>query len=178
VIAYVDESLRLDGEGRYVLAAVLVPDARADEVRAVLRSTLRAGQRRFHWHDEGPASRAAMVGVVAGLGLHSVVVTVTPVDPRSSERARRRCLRQLLWELDQRAVRTVVLESRQRRDASDRTMISHAVRTGWASAALQYSFDRPKDECLLWLADIVAGAVAADRTDAALLRRMSLIEAR
>jgi hypothetical protein len=79
VIAYVDESLRLDGEGRYVLAAVLVPDARADEVRAVLRSTLRRGQRRYHWHDEGPASRIAIATLVRELRLDAVVVTVTPL---------------------------------------------------------------------------------------------------
>lgn len=87
MIAYVDESLRLDGEGRYVLAAVLVPPTRAEEVRAALRSTLRRGQRRYHWHDEGPSSRLAVTGVVAALGLDAVAVTSTPVDGARQERA-------------------------------------------------------------------------------------------
>ena len=160
MIAYVDESLRLDGAGRYVLATVLVPDARADEVRAVLRSTLRRGQRRYHWHDEGPASRLAVTQAVAALGLDAVAVTTTPVDGPRQERARRHCLRVLLWEVEQRGIEHVVLESRHRPlDQADVQMIAHARRTGWISRDLRYVFDRPGDEPLLWLPDIVSGVL-------------------
>ncbi|HWL37858.1 MAG TPA: hypothetical protein VNQ77_16850 [Frankiaceae bacterium] len=160
MIAYVDESLRLDGEGRYVLAAVLVPDARADEVRAALRSTLRRGQRRYHWHDEGPASRLAVTRVVAALGLDAVAVTSTPVDGARQERARRRCLRVLLWEVERRGIEYVVLESRHRPlDLADAQMIAHAGRAGWISRNLRYAFCRPSEEPLLWLPDIVSGVV-------------------
>jgi hypothetical protein len=166
MIAYVDESLRLDGEGRYVLAAVLVPAARADEVRAVLRSTLRRGQRRYHWHDEGPASRLAMTRVVAALGLDAVAVTSTPVDGTRQERARRRCLRVLLWEVQRRGIEHVVLESRQQRNPEDERMIAYARQAGWVSGALRYDFQRPPDEPLLWLPDVVAGAVVRLLVDA------------
>jgi hypothetical protein len=161
VIAYVDESVRLTGDGRYVLAAVTVPPARAAEVRAALVSSLRRGQRRFHWHDENAPGRLAMAGLVASLALDAVVVTVTPVTTRDAERARRRCLRRLLWELDQRGVREVLFESRQRRDAKDRAVLGHLHRSGWAGAELRYAFTPPQQEPLLWVADVVAGAVAA-----------------
>jgi len=108
VIAYVDESLRLDGEGRYVLAAVLVPDARADEIR----TTLRRGERRFHWHTARGSERVA---AVAELGLEIVVATTGAFDCEHTERARRRCLRQLLWEFGERSVAEVVLGAGARR---------------------------------------------------------------
>lgn len=182
MIAYVDESLRLDGAGRYVLAAVLVPDSRADEVRAALRSMLRRGQRRYHWHTARSSDRAAAVSAFADLDLHAVVVTTVGFDSLHTERARRRCLRQLLWELSERDVREVVLESRRHRDAADRQMIAHAQRSGWAPLALRYGFSHPDQECLLWLPDIVAGATArvlaqGEAAYADLLARMTVVTA-
>lgn len=38
-------------------------------------------------------------------------------------------------------------------------MIAHARRTGWISRDLRYAFRRPGDEPLLWLPDIVSGAL-------------------
>ena len=180
MIAYVDESLRLDGAGRYVLAAVLVPDARADEVRAALRSTLRRGQRRYHWHTARGAERVAAASTVAALGLEIVVATTTGFDGQHTERARRRCLRRLLWEFGQRNVTEVVLESRRHRDAADRQMIAHALRAGWGPRALRYGFSYPDAECLLWLPDIVAGATAralaeGDDTYADLVSRLTVV---
>lgn len=160
VTAYVDESLRLTGEGLYVLAAVVVPPDRAAEVRAALRAAVPPGLRRYHWRDERPASRAAMAGIVAGLRLDALVVTARPVERTRQERARRQCLRRLVWELDRRRLSDVVLESRGHRDADDRSMIAYALRAGWGSRELRYGFARPTDEPLLWLPDVVAGAHA------------------
>jgi hypothetical protein len=160
VRAYVDESLRLTGAGWYVLAAVVVPGARADDVRTALRAGPPGGRRRYHWHDEDARSREAMAARIGALRLDAVVVVTTPVTPRRSERARRHCLLRLLWELEQRGVGDVLLESRRERDVTDREVIGHGHRSGHVSAALRHEFGRPKDEPLLWLADVVAGAVA------------------
>lgn len=156
--AYVDESLRLGGDGLYVLAAVVVPDARADDVRAALRDAVSRGLRRYHWRRESPASRAAMCAVIRRLALDAVVVT-GPVDAARQERARRRCLTRLLWELDSRDVARVVFETRQDRDALDAEIVRLSRRAGWVSRALRYEFAAPDKECLLWVADVVAGAV-------------------
>jgi hypothetical protein len=164
VTAYVDESLRLEGEGLYVLAAVLVPDGRAPAVRAVLRDQLRRGQRRLHWRDEGGRGRRDLASAVADLGVDAVVVTAAGVEPRTSERARRLCLMRLLWECGQRGVTELVIESRRHRDRYDREMFAQARRAGWVSVDVRYSFVAPTDEPLLWASDIVAGAVAAARS--------------
>ena len=158
VTAYVDESLRLTGEGLYVLAAVVVPDPRAPEVRAALRAAVPPGLRRYHWRRESEASRAAIVEVVRSLRVSAVVVTA-PVGRTRQERARRRCLRRLVWELAQRDVRRAVLESRDHADAADRALLAFALRAGWGPPDFEYRFGLPTDEPLLWLADIVAGAV-------------------
>ena len=157
VTAYVDESLRLTGEGLYVLAAVVMPDERAPEVRAALRAAVPRGLRRYHWRKESTASRTAMAELVATSGATAIAVH-THVDPRRQERARRRCLARLLWELAQRGDTTLVFETRQRADASDRRLIKDAERAGFARGT-RYAFERPEDEPLLWLADAVAGAV-------------------
>lgn len=114
--AYVDESVREAAPGLYVLASVAVPGDQADDVRSALRSGLRHRRPRFHWRDEQDADRQAMAKVASGLRLPSLVAVATPIDPHRSERARRLCLTQLLWELEQRDVLDVVFESRQHRD--------------------------------------------------------------
>lgn len=164
--AYVDESVRLEGAGWYVLAAVVVPDGDAARVRDVLRASLRRGQRRHHWYDERPPGRCALANMVASLGLAAVAVAATPVAPDRQERARRRCLTRLLWELAERAVGDVVVESRRHhKDLEDRRMIQYLQRSGWLRADLRYRFAEPYDEPLLWLPDIVAGAAARALSD-------------
>jgi hypothetical protein len=158
VRAYLDESFRLEGSGLYVLAAVVVPPVRAEAVRAALRGD--RPRRRYHWHDEMADSRAAMAERIRALGLDAVAVATTPVEPKRTERARRLCLLRLLWELGERGVPDVLIESRQRRDKHDRHVIGYAQRAGQVANDLRYRFEPPLEEPLLWLADVVAGATA------------------
>ena len=165
VPAYVDESGRTSGGGRYVMAAVVVPPERAEAVRAALRDALPSGLHRYHWHHERAASRLAMAARVRDLGLDAVVVTTAPVEPRRTERARRRCLLRLLWELDQREERQVVFESRRAGDADDRRAVAVAERAAHVRAPVRYAFLAPTEEPLLWLPDCVAGAATRALAD-------------
>ncbi len=159
--AYVDESVREAPFGRYLMAAVLVPPDRADAVRDVLRASVRRGTWRFHWHDEDERSRAAMARTVGGLGLDGVVVIAAFREPHEVERARARALIRLVWELDDRGVRDLLVESRPPAlMARDRRTLTGAVRGRVAPASLSYTFGGPQEECLLWLPDLVAGAAA------------------
>jgi len=163
VSAYVDESCRERPPGVFVLAAVVVPPVRAPHIRQQLRRHLRPGAARFHWHDEGSERRTFLEELV-GLGLPSLVAVAAPIDSRRQERARRKCLERLLWELTELGTREVLLESRQeRRDVHDRKAIAAAQQRRSVPADLRYSFGQPDQEPLLWLADAVAGVVSAAR---------------
>lgn len=157
--AYVDESARVSGATAcYVMAAVLVPSERADEVRVTVRGLRPPREPRLHWHKVRAASRPRLAAAVRAMDIDAVVVATRDVQHRNSERARRRCLVRLLWELDQRAARDVVFETRKHQDGDDRRVIAAAVRAGQVGRGVGYAFVLPTDEPLLWLPDIVAGA--------------------
>lgn len=166
VRAYVDESARVAAPGLYVLAAVGVLEDQVQEVVAVLRSGLRHRRRRFHWREEEHADQEAMAKLFGSLGLLSVVAVATPVDKARPERARRRCLTRLLWELEQRDVRDVLFESRgDAQDLLDRKHIANTQRSQHLEPDLAFAFGDPRLEPLLWLPDLVAGAVNRDRSE-------------
>jgi len=156
--AYVDESEPGGGLDHtvYVLAAVVVADAGADDARAaVLRSTPRR-MRKLHWYEGLPAQRISWLDLLR----HAVEVVVVRYDGAAAraERRRRRCLERLVWELEQRGVGTLVLESRgPARDRDDRSMFT-TLRDRGVGRRLRWAHVRPSDEPLLALADIACGA--------------------
>lgn len=163
--ALVDESFRRgrDGKGYFFMAAVLVPDEQHAPITHRLRAHVSPGQRRWHFRDERSASRRKFLAAVAELHDLEVVALAfccpTP-SQRKSEQARVRCIWNLLVELHDRGVQTVVFESRQEHnDRRDRREIIAAQRDGVAAADLVYHHGRPKEEPLLWLADAIVGAV-------------------
>ena len=164
--AYIDESGRNAAPGLYVLAGVVVRADQRDEVRAVLRSGLRHKRHRFHWREEEHTDQEAMAKLVGALRLASVVAVAAPVDAKRPERARRLCLTRLLWELEHRNVRDVLLESRGGvQDRQDRQHIANAQRARHLHTGLAFAFGDPKAGPLLWLPDLVAGAVSRARFD-------------
>jgi hypothetical protein len=158
--AYVDESVRVF-RGLYVMAAVLVPPADAERHRAALRRLLLRRQRRLHWRDENRKRRVQIVEAVAALRLSVVVVVGTGLDARRQERARRKCMEHLLWELGRRPVVEVLFESRgSGMDAADKRLID-VLRTRRAIAPrLRALWIAAVEEPLTWLPDIAAGAAA------------------
>lgn len=144
----------------YVLAAVVVRDDQAESVREQLRAGLRHWRPRFHWRDEEQHDREAMAKLVDALDLLSLVAVCTPMDQHRPERARRCCLTHLLWELEQREVFAVLLESRVHRDRDDQMHIANARRARQLGTALRFAFGAPLQEPRLWLPDLVAVAVA------------------
>lgn len=163
--ALVDESIRrgVDGRGYALLVAVIVPDVAAAEIERDLRQLVYAGQRRFHWRDERPASRRKFMSKVAGFDELDVVALAycqeTP-SQRKVQQARVRSIWTLLADLAERHVGTLVFESRQERnDVKDRREVLAAQQAGVANRDLVYRHGRPKEEPLLWLADAIAGGV-------------------
>jgi hypothetical protein len=162
--AYVDESVRVRA-GLYVLAAVIVADAQTDRHREALCALLQRGQRRLHWRDESSKRRVLLVAAVRQLPHTGTVMIAAGVTPRRQERARRKCIERLLAELADRGVASVVFERRHEElDARDRAMVAALRRQQSVPAWLRTSWVPATEEPLLWLPDIVAGAVSLAAT--------------
>lgn len=159
-VAYVDESIRTT-DGVYVLAAVILEEPDCDDARARVTGLSQRGLP-FHWRLELAPRRQTAVELIADLASLHLVVIGAPVDPRRQERARRQCMESLLFHLQAAGVAQVWLEARNA--AADRRDIE-AVRAARARQIIQYGLlvdhARPSEEPLLWLADVVAGAMSA-----------------
>jgi len=162
--AFIDESLRARA-GLYVLAAVIVADADADEHRQSLRDLLYHGQLRLHWRDESAGRRSELIGALCHLRHTGAVVVATGVRPRRQERARRKCIECLLAELTARGIASIVFERRHDElDARDRALVAALKRQRSLPATVRASWQAAADEPLLWLPDIAAGAAALAET--------------
>jgi hypothetical protein len=160
-VSPVDESIRID-DRVYITAACALEEVNAPTARDTMRELEPRPGRRFHWRDKEPHERLAAVEAIAQLPTLHIVAIGAALDPRRQERARRQCLEALLFHLDAAGVEQVWLETRgataDRRDIAAidrfraRQVIGHSIRVDHA---------RPGDDPLLWLADLVAGAVSA-----------------
>lgn len=137
--AYVDESLRLTGDGLYLVAAAVV-HGDEDRAREVLRDALLPGQFRFHWRDEQARQRARMLAVIAELDVAIFGYVCRPM-PRRQDRARALGLNALVWDLQDLDELEVVIESREaHNDRKDARTIEQAKRAGTAPRELVYRF--------------------------------------
>jgi hypothetical protein len=166
--AWVDESAQGRGgqlaDGIYLLAATVADPTRCDVIRDALRGLIARGSQRLHWVEESEKRRRLIAEAIAEHEVLTTVVIASPLDPRRQERARRRCMERLYYELERMHVEHVWIESRHpslnRRDLQ---MIASLRQTGAVSAELRFDFIRPYDEPMLWVPDAVAGAVGAAR---------------
>lgn len=164
--AWIDESLRItdDDQGTYILAAVVCDPSCCAPVRQDLSSLLLRGQQRLHWHDESEERRDKMAVKVASVDMAAIVVVGMPVVKAKQERARRLCMEALLPRLDALGVKQVWLESRTSSlNRRDEQMVLALRGKKLITRGLRVEAAYPLEEPMLWLPDIVAGAVGADR---------------
>lgn len=166
--AWVDESIhtpdRRTPTGLYVLAAAIGYPSTADDTREALRSLVPKRQVRLHWRDDAPM-HGKVVDAIAASGVANVVVVGSPLDPRNQERARRKCLERLLWELCETwDASTVWLESRTASlNKKDMRLVDALRGQGALSGRIRVEIELPSREPMLWVADAIAGCVAAAR---------------
>ncbi|MGH3912839.1 MAG: hypothetical protein ACRDTC_05435 [Pseudonocardiaceae bacterium] len=163
-VAFADESFREDPTaGCYVIAATVLAQEAQEPAREVMRCLL--GSRRtdkLHWHEMDRLQQKDAAHRVAGIaGLH-VVALGTPVPRRRQERARAACLTALVNTLHELGVRHLLLEARttelNRRDITTVQGARFALPQG---SVFRVDHVPGSAEPLLWVADIVAGAVRA-----------------
>lgn len=151
-------------EGMYLLAATIADPANCDHARDVLRGLLPGRAPRLHWKDSDRRSRRRISTVVAELNLMHTVVIGVPLDQQRQERARRLCMQRLLHELNQLDVSHVWVESRTHSlNRRDMRMIDALRSQRVIPDSLTLDFALPSSEPMLWLPDVVAGAVGLYR---------------
>ncbi|MFD5243294.1 hypothetical protein ACFWIW_02060 [Amycolatopsis sp. NPDC058340] len=165
--AFADESFHEAASGGfYVLAAAVLPSARHAELREVMLDV--RGDRRsskLHWYPMDHQEKLDVVKRVADFDELHVVTVGTPVRPKRQERSRALCLQRLVVELYGLGVDTLVAEARQA-DLNNRDIdsIRHARLHLPRGTEFRIEHRFGKDEPLLWISDVVAGAVRARLT--------------
>jgi hypothetical protein len=155
-IGYIDESIH-DRPGLYLLAVVLAEPDVSERVGREL-SVLIPAARRVHWHAEDDPTRAGLVKAVSTMPVSARAYACLFDAPGRKEAARARALTWMALELDA-GVRHLILDRRQdAQNAMDRRVLG-----GLAGRPPRFTLEHRSsvDEPLLWLADIVVGAVAA-----------------
>lgn len=165
--AYADESFdEQDGGGYYVLAAACFELSAYDHARETA-ALLRGGHRisKLHWTKMNPEHREHAAKAVAAVEGFHIVTIGAPVPKRRQERARARCLDRLVVELHGYGIEALVIEAREpelnRRDVKTVEGVRH--RLSPVGASFRVDHVPGPAEPLLWIADVVAGAVRAEQ---------------
>jgi hypothetical protein len=160
VRAYIDESMRQRKEDDcvYVLAAALVEDDDADDVRDTLKRLRYRKNPTIHWYEEHPNSRAKLTAAMAELPMRALIA-IDFYEHRKDERARRRCLEALWNALAEREVISGEVSSRcPSQDRLDLELLQHLRRRGLPHD-LRMDWIRYAEEPLLWAGDVFASAI-------------------
>ncbi|WP_431893852.1 hypothetical protein [Nonomuraea sp. bgisy101] len=153
---YIDESIH-DRQGLYLLALVCADPSLEGEVRERLLPCTPRHQRP-HWHAELEATRDLLVQVIAALPISARVYGCRFTAGARQEAARARALSWAAQELAP-GIRHLVIDRREERQ----NQIDRRVLTGVAGRPQRFTFMHAASEGtpMLWLADIVVGAAAA-----------------
>jgi len=145
----------------YVLAAAVIGPAVSVAARTLmLRLRGSRSTAKLHWSQMDRIQRKAATEEIAAVdGLHLIAIG-SPVPRRRQERARATCLAALVPELSGVGVRHMRMEARtlvlDQRDVKTVVGARYALPKG---AQLRIDHARGCDDPLLWVADILAGAV-------------------
>jgi hypothetical protein len=173
--AWSDESFQeKDESGFYIIAAAIVEADAADEARDAMRA-LRSSKRstgKLHWSEMDHRQRQRAANTVATLGGVHLVAIGSPVPPRRQERARRKCLSELIRELHGFDVRYLHMESREPAlNERDIATIVHSRRYLLPKGeGFRLDHIHGQAEPLLWIADVVAGACRLQQQGQAIYR--------
>ena len=164
--AFLDESEpnRAHDPDCYLLAAAICEHSNVDRARSTMEGLRLRGQLKVHWRDESMARRRRVVVAVAELPLRHLVVIRDGRPDERPERRRRHCLERMLYELDRLGVDTATFESRgPADDRRDRNMLDALRARNVVSAQLRMMHTPGPKDALLWVPDVVCGAVANRR---------------
>lgn len=162
--AYLDESEpAVEPPSAFVAAATIIHETDRDPIRSEVAALRGQHQKKLHWYDEPAFRRDKLVGAVAGYtALHQVVVRHCGPDEKP-ERRRRKCLQQLLLDLQDAGVAMLVMEARQEAQNIRELHWFNGLRSQRIiTSPMKLTHIKGPAEPLLALPDLVAGAVGED----------------
>jgi hypothetical protein len=153
--------------GVYLLGAAVVEAAHLEEVRTRMAAARLPGERKVHWRSSSHKRREELVEILANLPLEGLVVVRRGPLGERDERRRRKCFEHFAPAVEALGCTRLTLESRGlKADARDRAAFD-ALRARRALTGPMHLEHAPgPGEPLLWVGDILCGAVVADRTGA------------
>lgn len=164
--AWSDESFQeKDSAGFYILAAAVIEPAALDEARTSMEKLRgRRATAKAHWTEMDHRQRRRAAELVAGLGGLHVVAIGSPVPPRKQERARSKCLAELVTQLHGFEVGRLYMEAREPQlNARDVETVQRARLALPKGTVFRVEHLHGNAEPLLWVADVVAGACRAEQ---------------
>jgi hypothetical protein len=165
--AFIDESgsHRSLDPNTYMLAAAIYDSETSLKASAAMQSLLLPGQQKVHWHDEDERRRLKLVNEVAGLEGVGLIVVRNGLPGEKDERRRRLCGERMYYELQQSGVQNAVFESRgPADDRRDRTHLDSLKASKQITGSFRVDHLAGKAEPLLWVPDILCGALSQART--------------
>jgi hypothetical protein len=137
----------------------------AAALREAMVTALPSGAAKVHWSQTPPKQRQVLVAMIRDLPMSGVVVVRAGHEDEPAERRRRKCFTHFAMEVESRGCTHLTLESRgARADARDRVMLDALRSSRTVSPALRLDHRPGPEDPVLWIADVLCGAVVAART--------------
>lgn len=150
--------------GSYLLGAALIPALQVADARRIAASLKIPGRTKAHWREDIDARHDEVISLIDEMHINSLIIVRQCDLSEKDERRRRICLEQFLYQLEQRGVTQLTLESRGLVADKRDTELLGALRRRGTGRGLRLDHIRGMDEPLLWVADALLGAVVAART--------------
>ena len=132
------------------------------KLRGLLRGSRAADK--LHWNDLSHRQQRIAAKQVAAVESFHIVAIGSPVPTRKQERARATCLTRLVHELHSYGVTDLLMEARARElNARDIRTVTGARFQLPKGCRFRIDHEFGAREPLLWIADMIAGAVRANR---------------
>jgi hypothetical protein len=146
----------------YLMAAALVEYEDISEVRKTLEALRLPHEKKLHWYGSSEDRRSDLVRVTSELPVTSVVV-IHHQAGAEDRRHRRKCLEYLFPELARMPCGQITFESRGPQDNSDIDLVQKFRSRKLIQGDFRVNHMGGPAEPLLWIADIVCGAVVQHR---------------
>ncbi len=146
----------------YLVAAALVEDADVPMVRKSMDALRLDSEKKVHWYGSSNERRQLLVESVSSLPVANVVV-VHSEENANDRRHRRKCLEYLLPQLAEMPCSHITFESRGQLDHSDQDILDKFRARKVVGPGLRINHSIGRTEPVLWVADIVCGAVVQYR---------------